>query len=304
MTKIVVTNPMGLTEDQKLRLNKLGQVTYYDTMPSSPDEWLKRCQGFDVICSWIVGLRENYGKLKNVFISVPFVGVSSFADPLVVKASNLTISNSPGCNRHAVSEWIVYMILTIERQLNRYLNTTDKVSIPLPFRSFGLAGKNITILGNGNVGKRVGAVCKAFEMNVSFFKRGDNLLQSVKDADIVIDTLSANPSSKGLLNKEFFQSVKQDSIFVSVTVDSIEDFDAMFSALDEGRLTYVAHDVMNAPLGDTSYPLYNKLRKHPNVYTTPHIAAFTDVTSRIGNDMMIYNIEAWVKGKPINVFGR
>ena len=48
MKKIVVTNPMGLSEEQKARLNKLGEVTYFDEMPSSPDEWLKRCQGFEI----------------------------------------------------------------------------------------------------------------------------------------------------------------------------------------------------------------------------------------------------------------
>jgi phosphoglycerate dehydrogenase-like enzyme len=232
------------------------------------------------------------------------VGVSSFVDPAVVKTNNLIICNSPGCNRHAVSEWIIFMILTIERQLYKYINTNKKVNIPLPYWAVGLAGKNITILGQGSVGKRVGEVCKALEMNVIFFKRGDNLLQSIKNADVVVDALSANPSSKGLLNKKFFNSVKKGSVFISVTVDGIEDFDAMISALDEGLLAYVAHDVMNAPLGDVTNPIYDRLRKHPKVCATPHISSFSDVTTKIGNDMMIDNIEAWSKGKPINVFGR
>ncbi|PIP53265.1 hydroxyacid dehydrogenase, partial [Candidatus Beckwithbacteria bacterium CG23_combo_of_CG06-09_8_20_14_all_34_8] len=108
---------------------------------------------------------------------------------------------------------------------------------------------------------------------------------------------------KGLLNKEFFDSVKKGSIFISVTVDGIEDFDAMISTLDEGRLAYVAHDVMNAPLGDVTNSIYDRLRRHPKVYTTPHISSFSDVTTKIGNDMMIDNVEAWTKGKPTNVFG-
>jgi len=304
MKEIVVTNPMSLSEEHKSRLKKMGDVTFYDSMPVSPDEWLRRCQGYDVICSWILGLRENYGKLKNVFISVPFVGVSSFADPEVVKANNLTICNSPGCNRHAVSEWIIFMLLTIERQIDKYINTTTKVNIPLPYRSVGLARKSVTILGKGSVGTRVGIICEAFEMNVKYFKRGDNLLESVKNADIIIDALSSNPSSKGLLNEVFFQSLKKGAIFISPTVDAIVDFDAMIKALDEEILSYVAHDVMNTPLGDVTHPLYDRLRKHPKVYTTPHISSFTDVTTKIGNDMMIDNVEAWLNGKPINVFGR
>lgn len=304
MTKIVVTNPMYFSQSQKDRLEKLGDVTFYDDHPKSGDEWLKRCQGFDIICSWMFGLREKYSELKNVFISVPFVGVSSFADPAILRANKITICNSPGCNRHGVSEWIIYMILTTMRQLGKYVNTTEKLTIPLPTPSVGLAGKNITILGKGNVGKRVGTICEALEMNVTYFLRGNNLLKTVKDADVIVDVLSANPSSKGLLNKDFFNSVKKGTIFISVTVDSIVDFDAMLSALDQGRLAFVAHDVMNAKPADTSDVLYQKLRSHPKVYATPHISAFTDVTTRIGNDMMIDNVEAWLKGKPINVFGQ
>ena len=190
------------------------------------------------------------------------------------------------------------------RQLNKYVNTTDKPTIPLPTPSVGLAGKNITVLGKGNVGKRVRTICEALEMHVTYFSRGDNLFETVKDADVIVDALSANSSSKGLLNKDFFNSVKKGAIFISVTVDSIVDMDAMLSALDRGQLAFVAHDVMNAKPADTSDALYNKLKNHPKVYTTPHIAAFTDVTTRIGNDMMIDNVEAYLKGKPINIFGR
>ena len=273
-------------------------------MPSSPDEWLKRCQGFPIICSWMFGLREKYNQLKDVFISAPFVGVSSFADPKVLKTNNITLCNSPGCNRHAVSEWIIYMILTTLRRLDKYVNTTEKLAIPLPTPSIGLAGKNITILGKGNIGKRVGTVCKAFEMNVTYFQRGDNLAKAVKNTDVVVDVLNSNSSSKGLLNKDFFNSVKKGAIFISVTVKNIEDFTAMFAALDSGQLSYVAHDIMDLKVADTSDTLYERFRKHPKVFATPHISAFTDVTNRIGNDMMIVNVEAYLKGKPINVFGR
>lgn len=291
---------MGFTDEQKKRLDRLGQVTYFDNMCSSPEDWLRRCQGFGVICSWMAGLREKYSELKDVFISVPFVGVGTFANPKILKEKNITISNSPGCNRQSVSEWITYMLLSTTRRLDTYLKTTTPVN--LPFSPKGLADKKITILGNGNIGKLTCTICKAMGMSVTVFKRGDNLIKSVKDADIVVDALSTNPSTKGLLNRKFFQSLKMGTIFVSVTTSTIEDFDAMFEALDEGRLSFMAHDVADAKPGDASNNLYKKLRKHPKVYTTPHIAGFSDATTKVGNDMMIDNVEAWLKGKPIHVF--
>ncbi len=302
MPKIVVTHPMGLSTQQQKRLEKFGTVTYLDTPPKNGQDWVERCQGFDIVCSWMSGLRENYGQLKNTFISVPFVGVSSFADPKIVKQNKLIICNSPGCNRHAVSEWISYMMLTSMRRLDKFLNTNESLSFPLPYSPLGLAGKRVTILGKGNIGKRVGKICKAFEMKVSFFERGDDLLQKITNADIIVDVLSANASSKNLLNKTFFHAVKTGATFISVTVDSIVDIDAMIAALDRNQLSYVAHDVMNAPPADTKNSLYQRFRTHPRIFATPHIAAFTDVTNTIGNDMMIDNIEAWLNGKPIHVF--
>ena len=194
------------------------------------------------------------------------------------------------------------MLLSTTRRLDTYLRTTETVS--LAQSPIGLTSKNITILGNGNIGKRVTEICRALEMNVTIFKRGDDLLKAVKDADIIVDVLSTNSTSKGLLNRDFFQSVKEGAIFISVTVAAIVDFNAMFEALDSGKLSLVAHDVADAKPGDSTNTLYKKLRQHPKVYTTPHIAGFSDTTTRIGNNMMIDNIEAWLQDKPINVFKR
>lgn len=78
----------------------------------------------------------------------------------------------------------------------------------------------------------------------------------------------------------------------------------MPSSPDEGQLSYVAHDVADAKPGDFSDPLYERLRQHPKVLVTPHLAGFSDVTTKTGNEMMIDNVEAWLQGKPIHVFGR
>lgn len=47
--------------------------------------------------------------------------------------------------------------------------------------------------------------------------------------------------------------------------------------------------------------VYRRLAKHPKVMATPHIAYNTERTSRVSNDMMIDNVEAYLKGAPINI---
>jgi len=52
------------------------------------------------------------------------------------------------------------------------------------------------------------------------------IYQSVKGADIVVDTLSDNSTTQKILNKDFFNSMKEGSSFISVTRSEILDEDA------------------------------------------------------------------------------
>ncbi len=161
--------------------------------------------------------------------------------------------------------------------------------------------KNITILGNGNIGKNVEKICKAFNMKVTFFKRGDDLKESTKNADFVLNCLSTNKNSIGLLDKEFFNSLKKGTFFLTITGPEIYDVNAMLDALDKGILAGVADELGGSPNGDTNNLLYKKLTKHPKILTTPHISYQSDLASKITNDMMIDNVEAFLKNSPINL---
>lgn len=298
--KIVVTHGRDLTKEQKARLEILGEVKYYEDKPKDADEWLKRAQGFDVVCTALSGANEKWAELQNVFMSLCFVGVG-WVDKSKAKERNITIANSPGCNRHAVSEWVIGMMILMARQISEYLKIEELPVGFLPPSTTGLAYKNITILGKGNIGTRVGEIAKAMEMNVNYFKRGDDLNECTKSADVVVDCLGLNEQTQNLLNADFFNSLKDGAMFITITNGGIVDIEAMMTALDSGKLSSVAHDGASMMPGDTRNEIYQKLLKHPKVFITPHIAYNSDVERRIGNDMMIENVEAFIKGKPQNI---
>ncbi len=300
MTKIVVAQDMPFYPDQIKKLKTLGEVTFYNSLASSPDEWLKRCKDADIICSGKFGLKEKIYDLKNVFISLPFVGVD-WIDVDKIKKMDINVAYSPGCNKDAVSEWIIGMMLILFRNFPKYIRNKNLPKGNIPPYEKSLWNKKVTILGKGNVGSRVGEICKVFGMKVTFFRRGINLYKSVKDADVVIDALSSNPTTYGLLNKTFFNSMKKKSYFITVTGSKICDIDAMFDALNNDILAGAASDAGSIQIGDVSDPFYRKLLAHPKILVTPHIAYNTDVTKRIAYDMMIDNIEAWIKGRPKNL---
>lgn len=299
MPKIVVPLNLELFPDQIKRLKKLGDVTFYNDWAKTPEEWLQRVKDADIICGGKFGLKEKYQDLKNVFISLPFVGVGFF-DENILKKRNIVVAKTPGGNKVAVSEWIVGMIFNLLRRFPFYINNKT-LNDDLPPIEHSLKDKNITILGQGNIGSRVGKICEVLEMNVSYFKRGDDLLKSVKNADVVVDTLSSNPTTKGLLDEKFFLSLKNGSYFLTVTGTEIYDTDGIIKSLDQNILAGVAMDAGSIKVGDTNDPYYQKLLQHPKILATPHIAYNTWDTKRVANDMMIDNVEAWLKKKPINL---
>lgn len=302
MPKIVVTNNQDMTQAQIERLNSLGDVTYYDSLPQSGEEYLQRVEGADIICSGTAGLKDAFAELRNVYITVSFVS-TAFLDAELMKQNGVLLSNAPGINRHAVSEWIIAMMLLLSRDLLDSIDRSEtyRKDRQLPPVTSGLAGRNLTILGKGNVGKQVGNVATSLDMNVRYFGRGDDLLDVVRDADIVVDALSDNPSTYKLLNDAFFTAMKQDALFVTVSRSNVVDEDALLGHLDSGHLAGAASDCGGILVGDTEDELYKKLLNHPKVLVTPHIAYSTEMSMRLGVDVMIDNVEAYIKGMPQNV---
>lgn len=301
MTKIVVTQDLGLKPDNIKKLEQLGDLTTYDELSKTPEEWLERCKNADIICTGKFGLKtEKIYELKNVFFALPFVGIGFF-DKKKLKKNNITVSYCPGCNKDAVSEWIIGMIINLLRDLPNMINDTTLPKGIIPKHTLGLTNKKITILGKGNIGSRVGKICKALDMQVNYFTRNDDLIKSVEKADIIVNTLSKNPTSENLLDETFFNSLKKGSFFLSVTSSSIFDTNAMLKALDKNILAKAAIDTGGIQVGDVNDQYYKRLLNHPKVLVTPHIAYNTDITDEVGNRMMIKNIEAWLKGNPINL---
>lgn len=299
--RITVTKNLELYEDQVKRLESLGDVTYYDKDPKSSDEWLERCRGANIVCTGVFGLKsDKVYQLKNVFISLPFVGVE-FLDKKKLKKNNIVVSNSPGCNQEAVAEWIVGMMLQYFRRLCRLTRITDLPKDEILKMATSLYNKKITILGAGHIGIQLGKICDSFGMKVNFFKRGNNLLKSVKDADIIANCLSVNSATIGLLNKQFFSSLKRGSFFVSASRHQIYDVEALKDALDKNILIGAADDAADAEVGNINEPDYKTLLSHPKILATPHIAWNTDAERRKANDIMIDNVEAWINKKPINL---
>jgi phosphoglycerate dehydrogenase-like enzyme len=273
--KIVVIQNLYLYPDQIERLNSLGEIKIYIDYPE-PNEWIRRCGEGDIIRSGKFGITASLNEIKDKFFSVPFVNIG-WIDKDKIRKNKVTVSYAPGCNKDAVSERVIAMMLNLSRKFPKAINSKDISKENALAITKSITKKKVTILGKGNIGSNVGKICESFNMNVTFFKRGDNLIESVKDADYIVNSMSINSSTKGILDMTFFDSLKNGSYFISIAPQETYDSDVMIEAFDKGILAGAADDCGSSPLGDITDSFYQKLLKHPKVLVTPHMSVQSDL---------------------------
>lgn len=208
-------------------------------------------------------------------------------------------------------------IIALYRELPNYWKNKQKHLWVQNRSSETIYGKNILILGTGDIGRNIAHRMKAFETHVTGIKRTavpehlqqmkefdevydlTALDQQLQKADIVIGCLPGTPETKCLLNYERLYSMKKDAILVNVGRGSLIPTEDLIRVLEEGHLKGAVLDVFETePLPETS-PLWNM----ENVLITPHIAGPSfggnaEVQDMIWNICM-ENMERYLNGKKL-----
>jgi len=296
MTKIALDGDFNFTDEQLARLNAAGEVQKIDEV-STDEEWLKLVDGHDIICTWGAHVINNLDNLHDVLVTYPYTELGSF-DSSKLAEKNVSVANAQGGNRKSIAEWALFMILSLYRQFPQFLRTTEQY----PFTSTeSLEGKKVVVVGHGTIGTEIGERCEAFGMIVDYFNRGDDLTQKTKEADLVINALNCNPSTKNLLNKEFFMNLKKGAYYLTFARPWTYDIDGLIAAIDAGVVAGAAIDCDPEPLFDVSNDFYKKCLSNEKILVTPHVAGVTKQASINGLEIMVQNVEKYLAGTPQNI---
>lgn len=296
MKKIALDGDFNFYQEQLARLKAVGQVEKLASIQSD-DEWLQAVKGYDVICTWGDHVLENLHRLEGVLVTYPYTELGSFDSEELAK-KNVFVANARGGNRKSIVEWTMFMILCLYRQFPTFLRTTKQH----PFtRTESLEGKKVLIVGHGTIGTEVGERCQAFGMAVEYFNRGDDLRAKASQADVVVNALNCNPSSKNLLNADFFSKMKQGSYYVTFARPYTYDIDGLIVAIDAGTLAGAAIDCDPEPLFDISNAFYKKCMTNDKILVTPHVAGVTSQAAANGLEIMVKNVESYLNGSPQNI---
>jgi phosphoglycerate dehydrogenase-like enzyme len=164
-----------------------------------------------------------------------------------------------------------------------------------------LSGKDICVIGAGDIGSQLGKVLEVLRAKVRYVTRGDDLMTAVKGCQLIVNSLSSTPSSAQLLDRRFFRALEPGSYFITYVRPHTFDVTALLEALDDGILAGAAIDCDPQTPFDTANDYYRTLAAHEKVLATPHVAFATTQAGRQSLDMVVENVEAFANGRPRNV---
>lgn len=134
-----------------------------------------------------------------------------------------------------------------------------------------LAGRTLSVVGTGSIGRGVAAVAEAFGMAVRPItgrSSAAELEAALRQADVVSLHAPLTPATRGLINAERLGWLKPSAVLVNLGRGGLIDLPALVDALRRGALAGAALDVLEQePPG----PELDALKTVPNLIVTPHI---------------------------------
>lgn len=293
---ILMAQKCFMLEDQVERLNSFGKVHSISMKRTTLKILFKQLNNAQVIIAKNEFLDyDKLYELSDLMIIIPF-GRLDFWDKIdheKLKCNNIIVKHIPRQNQESVSEWVVFMMLALSRNLHELIRTEESVNMNIK-PGWSLYGKRVAILGKGRIGSHLGQICESFCMDVTYYVRGEGLLNVAEKADFVVNCLGFRPDLPKALSSEFFRRLKRGCYFINVASPSTYDQTALLQALEDGILAGAAGDVPGAHIDDANDPMYRKILSHPKMLVTPHIAWRTDREARVSFDMMIDAIEEYL----------
>jgi D-3-phosphoglycerate dehydrogenase len=207
-----------------------------------------------------------------------------------IKAANqkgVYVANCPGKNAIAVAELAMGLILSLDRRIpDNVMDFKNGVWNKGEYsKAEGLYGKNLGIIGVGNIGKEVAKRALAFGMNVYgkdisriegvMIKDFSEMDQILPMCDVVSIHLPSTPETKKLFNKEMFGYMKPGSLLINTSRADVIDEEAMLAAIKEKKIR-VALDVFKGEPEQKGGSVESHLRDVTGVYVTHHIGASTE----------------------------
>ncbi|AKB51781.1 D-3-phosphoglycerate dehydrogenase [Methanosarcina barkeri str. Wiesmoor] len=310
--KIVVSDSIFLPEEYRKKLDALGDLKVFESMPSSIEEFISRVRDADIV---LVGRYGFSGKAFNASRNLQMLSVwQTGYDHIDLKAATekgVIVSNVPDYAFDSVAE----MVFALALNLLRKVHVAD---IRLREGNFDwrhyfgsqIMGKTMGVIGTGSIGSRVIQIAHGFNMNVisvtghpseekarSLGVKFVDLDTLLAEADIVTLHVPLTPSTEKMIGAKELAKMKKSAILINTARGKVVDEAALIEALKEKKIRGAGLDVFEKePL-----PANDPLKALENVVLTPHIAFLTEESLEECTYVCVQNVERFIEGKPQNI---
>lgn len=221
------------------------------------------------------------------------------------KKKGVVVFNAPYSNTRSVVELAIgHIIMLMRNVFTRSSEIHNGTWNKTAANSREVRGKNLGIVGYGNIGKQMSILAEAIGMRVYYYDVADKLpLGNVIKCDTLEDLLSVsdvvtlhiddNKANKGFIGKREFNQMRDGAMLINLSRGFVVDIDALSNELKSGKLGGAAVDVYpEEPRSNGNFE--TALQGLPNVILTPHVGGSTEEAQRDIADFVPNKIMAYV----------
>lgn len=199
----------------------------------------------------------------------------------------IVVFNTPGANANAVKELVLAGMFMAARNIPEAVIWAKSLDSDVlkayekgkgQFAGTEIAGKTLGVIGLGAIGIKIANAAEALGMNVIGYDpfltvnaahRISNTAEIVNDmkdmlgkCDYITIHVPATDSTKGMMNKEVFDRMKDGAIFLNFSRDKLVNDADLMAAIDSGKIRKYVTDFAT-----------DELLHYNNVIAIPHLGA-------------------------------
>ena len=310
--RVIVTR--ALSPSVEARLSELFdcRLNRSDT-PLTREELIAAMNDADVLVPTVTDridadMIEQAGERLRLIAS--FGAGTDHIDLAAAAKRRITVTNTPSVFTEDTADLAMALIIGVPRRMREgvALVRSGEWSGWAPTAMLGrkLAGKTLGIVGMGRIGQAVAHRAKAFGLDIAYHNRkrlpeavermfGATYVETLGDLLATTNILTlhcpSNPQSHHMIDADAIRAMKDGACLINTARGDLIDQEALIEALESGRLAGAGLDVYpEEPKVD------ERLIRHPNVMTLPHIGSATREGREASGVKVIANIHMWADG--------
>ena len=311
--RVVVVNASKMNYDHLLDFSVLSNdVQVYDD--STNEEVIERIQGARVVVTKELPVGADL--LSQFPDSVKLIveagtGYNNI-DLDAARAKGITVCNIPAYSTERVAHTVIMMLLNFSSTMQQQIGMLAKgdrsnFTKHLQVSHTEVNGKTLGVVGAGHIGMEVIKVAKALGMNILIHTRtpkadGDgiryvSLDELLENSDYITLHCPLNEQTKHMINKDTIAKMKSSAIIINTGRGALINEADLCEALAAKRIAGAGLDVQEVEPPVEDSPLYTL----DNVIITPHMGWKGLETRQRLVGIIRDNVQAFLKGEPINV---